>query len=392
MTRRLYYEDSHTRRFGAVVMSCTEAGTGWAVELDRTAFFPEGGGQPGDTGFLDDIRVTDTREEDGRILHFTEAPISEGLAVKGEIDWDQRFRRMQNHSGEHVVSGTAHRLYGCENVGFHMNGPLVTIDFDRELTEEQLVRLENEANQVVFDDRAVRTFFPSPEILDTLDYRSKKEIENGVRLVEVDRCDLCACCAPHVARTGEIGLIRLLSVMRHRGGLRLTMKCGWNVLEDHRARCAADGAVSQLLSVPQEEIAAGVERLKQELAEAKSAAAALRGRMLEARAEALAPVPGSLVLFEEDLDGEDLRRLVNACLDKCGAVCAAFSGRDEEGYRYVIASRTLDLRRMAGTLNEALDGRGGGSPEMIRGTCRAGRETIETVVNGLAGPDAGEKD
>ena len=260
MTERLYYVDSHRQDFTARIVSCRPAENGWAVVLDRTAFFPEGGGQPGDTGTLNGIPVTDTRELGGEILHFVTAPLAEGTVVTGALNWDRRFALMQNHSGEHIVSGTAHRLYGCDNVGFHMSGGEVIIDLSSELTEQQLDRLEEEANHVVFEDRTVRTYFPKPEVLEKIRFRSKREMTENVRLVEIENCDLCACCAPHVNHTGEIGMIRLIGAMRHRGGMRLTAVCGNNALEDYRRMSRAAEDISALLSVPRTETVRGVTR------------------------------------------------------------------------------------------------------------------------------------
>ena len=383
MTERLYYADSHLQDFTARVTGCRPEGNGWAVTLDRTAFFPEGGGQPGDTGTLNGIPVTDTREKEGEILHFTPAPLAEGAPVSGALDWDRRVALMQNHSGEHIVSGTAHRLFGCDNVGFHMSGGEVTIDLSAELTQKQLDRLEEEANRVVFDNRAVRTYFPKPEILETLRYRSKREMTENVRLVEIEGCDLCACCAPHVNRTGEIGIIRLTGSMRHRGGMRLTAVCGINALEDYRRMCRAADEISALLSVPRTETARGVERQAEELERAKGETAGLRRRLLDMKIAGMTPEGGDLVLFEQGLTGDDLRRLADAGADRCAGVCAAFCGAD--GFQYAVASRHVDLKARAAEFNRLVSGRGGGSPSMIQGSCRASEDTIRAAVASVFG-------
>ena len=384
MTERLYYADSHRQDFAARVVSCRPAENGWTVVLDRTAFFPEGGGQPGDTGTLNGVPVTDTQEAEGEILHFVAAPLADGVAVTGALNWDRRFALMQNHSGEHIVSGTAHRLFGCDNVGFHMSGGEVTIDLSSELTEKQLERLEEEANRVVFEDRAVRTYFPKPEVLEKIRYRSKREMTGDVRLVEIENCDLCACCAPHVNHTGEIGVIRLTGAMRHRGGMRLTAVCGRNALEDYRRMSRAAEEISALLSVPRTETVRGVTRQAEELERARSETAVLRRRLLDMKIAGLTPTRGNLILFEQELSGEDLRRLADAGADRCTGVCAAFcSGAD--GCQYVIASRHVDLKGRARMFNEAVGGRGGGSSAMIQGSCRASEDTIREAVAGIFG-------
>lgn len=386
MTQRIYYQNSHCREFTAQVLACRPTEDGFAVVLDATAFFPAGGGQPGDTGWLNGLPVSDTRETGGVIEHFVQREIAPGTGVTGILDWDRRFRFMQNHSGEHVVSGLTHRLYGYDNVGFHMSGPVVTLDFDGELTPEQIGDIEEKANAVVFANREVRTYFPKAEILETLNYRSKLELTENVRLVEIADCDLCACCAPHVRYTGEIGLIKILSAMRHRGGMRLTMSCGFNALGDYRSKQETAEACSALLSAPQTELASAVERLKEELTKTKAACGELRRQVTEAKIAGLSPVDGNLLLFEDGLSGNELRELVNAGLTKCGGVCAAFSGRDGAGYQYAIGTRKGNLKACAAELNVGLSGRGGGSPAMLQGSCRADRSTIERVMNGFTCP------
>lgn len=214
MTTRLYYIDSHLFEFTATVLRCEENKGRWETVLDETAFFPEGGGQPADTGILGGVRVINAHEKDGTVFHYCDGPLEPGTRVTGLIDREQRLRRMQNHSGEHILSGTAHRLYGCENVGFHMGDAAVVIDFDRELTREDLQRLETEANEAVRANLPVRTFYPSPKELKHLEYRSKKELQGDVRIVEIPGVDRCACCAPHVSFTGEVGLIKILEAER----------------------------------------------------------------------------------------------------------------------------------------------------------------------------------
>ena len=380
MTERLYYADSHLFSFRALVLSCEAEGEGFLVTLDRTAFFPEGGGQPADTGMLGAARVLDTRERGEEIVHLCGAPLPVGETVTGAVDAEQRLRRMQNHSGEHIVSGLAHRLFGLENVGFHMGARGMSVDLSGELSAEQLVLLETRANELVRADLPLRAWFPAPEELETLDYRSKKELSGAVRLVEVKGADLCACCAPHVSHTGEIGLIKLLDAQRHRGGMRLTLLCGMDALDDYRARLEAAGAVSRALSVPRENIAGGVERLLAERDGLKERVAGLSMELARLRAAAEGETAGNLCVFDTLLDEIALRELVNLLAEKCGGYAAAFSGSDETGYRYILGSRRVDLRALAKRFNAAVGGKGGGTPEMIQGRASASAETIRAFV------------
>jgi alanyl-tRNA synthetase len=376
MTEKLYDQDSHLREFSARVISCVKAGDHWTVTLDRTAFFPEGGGQAADTGTLGGAKVLDVREKSGEILHVMDAPLPEGEKVSGILDWEQRFRRMQNHSGEHLLSGLVHARYGYRNVGFHLGDGDVTVDFDGELTREQLDELETAVNKAIAENAAVRCWYPEKAELAALEYRSKLDLTENVRLVRIEGYDLCACCAPHVSRTGEIGSLHILDFMRHRGGVRIHIVCGLDAMEDARERYQATLAISGLLSVPQLETPGAVRRVLGELEETKQALAEARRQLLQIKAASLTPTEGNLCLFEPELDMLSLREMVNAGMEKCGGICAAFAGGDGD-WKYIIGSRTADLRSMTKEINAAIGGRGGGRPEMIQGSCTASRREIE---------------
>ncbi len=382
MTEKLYDQDSHLREFSASVISCVKAGDHWTVTLDRTAFFPEGGGQAADTGTLGGAKVLDVREESGEILHVMDAPLPEGEKVSGILDWEQRFRRMQNHSGEHLLSGLVHARYGYRNVGFHLGDGDVTVDFDGELTREQLDELETAVNKAIAENAAVRCWYPEKAELAALEYRSKLDLTENVRLVLIEGYDLCACCAPHVSRTGEIGSLHIMDFMRHRGGVRIHIVCGLDAMEDARERYQATLAISGLLSVPQLETPGAVRRVLGELEETKQALAEARRQLLQIKAASLTPTEGNLCLFEPELDMLSLRELVNAGMEKCGGICAAFAGGDRD-WKYIIGSRTADLRSMTKEINAAIGGRGGGRPEMIQGSCTASRREIEAYFLGM---------
>ena len=385
MTEKLYDQDSRLFSFRARVMACEVRGKGFALELDRTAFFPEGGGQSADTGLIEGARVSDVQEKDGRILHTVDRFFEPGTEVTGDIDAEQRLRRMQNHSGEHILSGITHRLTGYDNVGFHMGEDCMTIDFSGELSEELLRQIELQANEIIRDNRPIRTWYPSPEELAALDYRSKKELTGAVRLVEIKGVDLCACCAPHVRSTGEVGLIKILTAERHRGGMRLTVICGLDALDNYRSLLESAGAVSRQLSVPREKIAAGVERVLAEQSRLKEHAAALETALAVQMAAEQPETDGNICRFVPDvlqLGEIALRELTNALAEKCGGYAAVFSGNDTEGYRYIIGSRHVDLRAMSREINAAIQGRGGGSPEMIQGRAKATTNEIKKAILG----------
>lgn len=377
MTRKLYYEDSHIKQFVATVISCTEGNGRWEVVLDRTAFFPGGGGQLPDTGAMNMARVMGAREDGEDVVHYVSAPMTVGSVVECRLNWNQRLRRMQNHSGEHVLSGIIHSKFGYENVGFHMGEDFITVDYSGELTAGQVYDIERECNLAIAANVPVTCTFYEKDALDALEYRSKKELQGPVRIVNVQGYDTCACCAPHVYTTGQIGMIKIYTHARHRGGTRLTMLCGMDALDDYNARCANISSISGLLSAKPMEVGRAAAKLWQEHEDLKYKMTGLYNKLTDIKIAAIEPTEGNMVIFDEDLDMDHLRMLVNGAVPKCGGIVAAFIGNDEEGYRYIIGSANVDLRAKGKEINAAIKGKGGGKSEMIQGTANAAAEEIK---------------
>ncbi len=376
-TKKIYYTDGHASEFEAIVTGCVAAEGGkYAVILDRTAFFPEGGGQLADTGFIGEAAVADVREKNGEIFHYTDRPLCVGENYHCMINWPVRFRRMQNHGGEHIVSGIVNRMYGYNNVGFHMGADDITIDFDGLLDRSQLIEIEKLANEAVTANRKINISFPSAEELKTLEFRSKKALEGQVRIVEIEGFDRCACCAPHLGSTGEVGIIKILDFMKYKGGVRIHILSGMDALEDYHRRYEITAKISALLSVKQLETAEAVARLYDDNGKLRGECGELRRKLLAYRAAEVTETSGNICLFE-DVDADGLRLLVNLCVQKCQGVCAAFSGNDTTGYKYIIGSKSVDLRAASKDINKALAGRGGGTPEMIQGSIAASAEAIK---------------
>ena len=382
VTEKLYYADGRLAGFEARVLTCEREGGAYALRLDRTAFFPGGGGQEADEGWLAGQKLLALREEGEDIIHVVEKPLEPGSTVRGDLDWPLRFRRMQGHSGEHILSGTVHRMYGCDNVGFHMGEEGMTIDFSLELTREQLLAAELEANRAIWRNVPVRTLLPDAAELARLDFRSKKELTGQVRLVDIEGVDLCACCAPHVAYTGEVGCIKVIDSMRHRGGTRLTLICGEQALLDYQLLHENNARVSAALSAKRQETGAAIERYAADQEERKAEVTRLKRELLRLKTAALKKSEGCICIFEEDMDPITLRELVNAGSELAGVLCAGFAGRDGD-YKYIIGSRTRPLRAMSREINAAIDGRGGGSDSMIQGTSKSDREAIERYFAAL---------
>lgn len=376
MTEKLYYQNAYLKTFAAHVLKCEEKDGCWQVVLDRTAFYPEGGGQPSDTGVLNLVNVLDVQEHGDEIIHTTDKPLPVGSVVMGGINWSRRFHLMQQHTGEHIVSGIANRFFGVDNVGFHMGEKSMTVDWNGQLDENQLVLVERLSNEAVYRNLPVLAECPSREELDRLNYRSKKELTGTVRIVTVPGFDVCACCGTHVAHTGEIGAIKLLSSQNYKGGTRITMACGAQAMDDYAEKQQSVAAVSALLSAKPEEISQAVERMLHDDSELKHELSALRSQMLELKAGAIAADSGDVCMFEENLMSDDLRRYALLLSERCGGTAAVFCGPDGN-YRYALANAKEDVRPVGKALNSAFSGRGGGSKELVQGSLKGNRGDLE---------------
>ena len=375
MTEKLYYQDAYISSFAANVVLVTPCDRGFDVVLDKTAFFPEEGGQSADTGKIGDANVIHVYERDGVVHHITDkAPsIGEKTCV---INFDDRFVKMQCHTAEHILCGIIHRLFGLDNVGFHLGDDEVVFDVNGVLDREQLDRVEELANEAVFANWPIETIFPTPNELSNINYRAKLDITEGVRLVKIGNVDTCACCAPHVLYTGEIGLIKILDFMKHRGGTRIWMVAGRRALMDYRARYENIKAISGMLSTPQQETA---DTLKSYMAENDSMRAALkqaRLRIAELEAEKIELTDGSAVFYLPDFSIPELIAFSNVANKRIEKLTVALSGTEGD-YKYVISSNTTDLRRVAKEINTALGGRGGGRAEMIQGSFSTSLDEIK---------------
>ena len=368
MTIRLYDTDSHCREFEAEVLSCTtKDGTIEAV-LDRTAFFPEGGGQKADTGRLGSAQVLGALERDGEVIHILSEEIPAGSAVTGILDYEQRFARMQNHSGEHIFSGLVHNRFGYDNVGFHLGDGEVTLDFSGPLTEEQILEIEKTANEVVTANLPIEVFYPSPEEAELLDYRSKKEIGSDLRLVRIPGVDLCACCAPHVKLTGEIGLIHITRFENYKGGTRLTMLAGSWALADYQRKEADAAAVSEALSAPREDLMPAVARLQEQEAAGRNEIYELWKQMVRLKVEGLSGSGGAVLLYENGMPSWAVRQYVNEAVEKLGGLVLAVF-REKGSLRYIAgAGEGADAKAFGTKLNERFRGKGGGNAKMVQGS------------------------
>lgn len=379
-TEKLFYQDAYLKETTAKVLECRKGKHGYEIVLDRTCFYPEGGGQPGDRGTLNGIPVTDTHEKDGMVLHYTDSPLEPGTEVTAVIDWARRFDLTQQHSGEHMVSGVVHRIYGYDNVGFHMGADMVTIDFSGELTEQQLREVETEVNQRIWLDDAVKCWYPSPEELKEIPYRSKKELTGKVRIVEFPGADICACCGTHVAHTGEIGLVKIVSVEKFHSGVRVEMLSGGRALRYLTAVQDQNRQVSQLLSAKVMETAKAVKNLTDEAERLRQQVYAMENDQFAAKAEQLRG-QGNVLVKMDGLSADGVRRAAIAIQETCGGRAAVFSGNEENGYKYAVGEPDGNLRDWVKELNGALHGRGGGKPGFVQGSVAAKWDEIVAFMS-----------
>lgn len=374
-TRRLYYEDVYKKEFTATVVECREQKKGYAVILDESAFYPEGGGQPSDVGTLGDVKVTEVHEKDGELLHYTDKALEVGAKVEGKIDWVRRFDLMQQHSGEHMVSGLIHEAYGYDNVGFHMGSDTITIDLNGPLDEAQLAEIERKTNQKIWEDTQIKIIYPTAEELEKIDYRSKKELIGQVRIVEFPGVDICACCGTHVTHTGEIGMVKLLSVEKFREGVRIEMICGKRVLDYLNMVNDQNHQISVKLSAKMDKTAQAVERLQEENFRLKGQVGQLVDDMCRKEAERYAG-SGSVLIFMDGMDADSVRKLADAVTQTCQGCCAVFSGNADGSYKYAMGEKDGDLRQFTKEMNAKLNGRGGGKPFFVQGSVQASEKEI----------------
>ena len=386
-TIKLYDTTPYETSFTAKVLSCEEMDDKmqykvYKVILDQTLFFPEEGGQSPDKGTMNGIEVIDVQIKDNIVEHYLAVssletpPFSPNTSINGTIDWNHRFSNMQQHSAEHIFSGTVHRDYHLNNVGFHLSDNIVTMDFDGVLTTEQIEDVEWKVNCAIAKNVEIDARYPSKEELAGLTYRSKMEIDGPVRIVTIPGYDVCACCAPHVRRTGEIGMLKVMTVQNYKGGVRISILCGFRALQAFREKNKIVSQLTQFLSTNQETIFDRVSQMKEQNQELKLQIGILKQEAMLGKIEGIAEAQENVILIENELDTVIVRNVVNALVEKHTGICGVFVGNDAEGYRFILGSKTMDCKGIATQLREAFGAKCGGSQVMIQGSLTASAENI----------------
>lgn len=380
-TIKLYDENPYETSFTGRVLSCKEVSLqdemAYQVILDRTLFFPEEGGQSPDRGTINGIQVETVQLWEGYIVHTLSQPFEEGVMIEGKIDWNYRFSNMQQHSAEHIFSGIVHREYQLNNVGFHLSDSVVTMDFDGPLTREQIQAVEWKVNCAITENVEIDARYPEKEELEKLDYRSKIEIQGPVRIVTIPGYDVCACCAPHVRRTGEIGMFKVMHIQNYKGGVRISILCGFRALIQYREKSRIISGLMQLLSAGQDTLLERVEQMKEANNELKEQLNSLKKETLFGRIRAISPEKTNVILFEDEADMTLLRQGVNLLMENHKGICGMFAGDAVVGYRFILGSTSVDCMHLAAELRKTFGGRCGGSSTMIQGALSASRGEIE---------------
>ncbi|MDD3402683.1 MAG: DHHA1 domain-containing protein [Hespellia sp.] len=382
-TVKLFDQDAYMTSASAKVLSCEEMKqdheTVYQAVLDQTIFFPEGGGQSPDRGTIDGIEVMDVQVKHDIITHTLKAPVPVGSEVTEEVEWNHRFSNMQQHSGEHIFSGLVHAKYGYNNVGFHLSDQIVTMDFSGPLTNDQITEIEWEVNQCIAKNLPVEVSYPATAELDTMDYRSKIEIDGQVRIITISGYDVCACCGTHVKATGEIGVFKVVNSQNYKGGVRISMLCGFRALADYRQKQDNVVKISNTLSVKQEEAAIAVEKIKNELTVIRQQLNSAKEELMIQKVSQIDAGEKHVCLFENAAEADAMRAAVNTLTDQHDGYCAIFVGNDESGYRYIVGVRDGDAREMGNLLKEKFQAKGGGKPAMVQGSLKGNQMEIEAL-------------
>ncbi len=384
-TKRLFDEDAYLQQFTGTIVSCGEAEDeapkgSYAVILDQTAFFPEEGGQSPDTGHIGDAVITDVQIQDDVITHYADRPLTVGISYEGMIDWERRFSNMQQHSGEHIFSGLVFSRFGYHNVGFHLSDHVVSMDFDGVLSPLQVAEIEKAANGAIYANVPITVSYPTKEEEQKLTYRSKKEIEGRIRLVTVEGYDTCACCAPHVHRSGEIGILKVMSLQNYKKGVRITILCGYRALAAFCEKNAILSSLTGILTTSEEKTVSSVTRLKDDVRDLKGKCNLLKQELLQKKLAGTPADTEDLFFFEDELETSVLRHIINEEVNRRSGYVAGFVGNDEKGYSTIIGSAGKDCRELLKRLQDTLLAKGGGKQEMIQGSIPSTKDKITAVL------------
>ncbi|MCR5451930.1 MAG: alanyl-tRNA editing protein [Lachnospiraceae bacterium] len=396
-TEKLYDNDAYATSFSATVLEITPIKISetcsdvYDLVLDKTLFFPEAGGQTSDKGIISPesdsnaiFEVIHTSIENDIIHHtisaHTTSELHPGDIVSGEINFELRYNNMQQHTGEHIFSGIVHKIYGYDNVGFHLSEDIVTMDYNGEFTKHQISELEICANEAIVACHPITCYYPSDKELENIDYRCKKELTGPIRIVHIDDIDDCACCAPHTKNTSEVGLLKIVGYERYKGGSRFTIVCGTRALKDYRVKQKICTNASSVLSVPYTELEEAVSSLLKERNELRQKLHNMNMTEISQTAEKSSK---RFLIIDTDDDGA-VRNGVNILMEKSDTPCGIFFGNDKDGYRFILGHKNGDARELITRLKESFECRGGGKPQMVQGQVFTSYDDLNKFTDNLS--------
>ena len=389
MTVKLYDENTYQTTCEAVVLSCEEINSdSYQLILDQTIFFPEEGGQTPDKGTIAGFNVTDVQISGDIITHTISASGSTlslpkvGDTVSCKLNWQHRFSNMQQHTGEHIFSGLVYAKFGYDNVGFHLSDSIVTMDYNGPISEEDILELETKSNEAIFEGHAITCYYPTDKELASLNYRSKKELTGPIRIVDIEGTDICACCAPHVKNTSEVGILKVLDVTNYKGGVRLSILCGMRALENYRLRLNQCIDISHTTSQPLDDITSAVEKLKDDCGTLRHELSESKKQLLASQAKELDANAKDVFLFTDHIDANIMRYQINELTELHPGYCGIFNA-SEDGFTFIIGSKEKDCNILIQKLRENIQAKGGGKPEMVQGSLTASKEDILSLLNNI---------
>lgn len=377
MTKKIYDYKSNEFEFEAIVEKCEKNDKGnFEIVLDKTAFFPGGGGQEADTGEINSNKLIDIYEKNNEIYHVLSCGFSVGEKVKGKLNGEKRLKNMQSHSAEHIVSGIIHNLYGYENVGFHMGSDCVTMDVDGRLHDEDLKKIEMLSNEAIWKNIAFKVYYPNPQELSKIEYRSKLDLKENVRIVEIEGYDKCACCAPHVEYSGQIGVIKLLDLAYINNKTRIRMLGGHYAVKDYFEKSQCVHKISVLLSANKNDVYKSVEKLYNDFENKKYEYVGLKRQLFDIKYKNIVN-DKNIIVFEENCDMNELIYILNLLKENNSGICGVFCGDDIKGYNYAVGSNTVDINDVKEEFLKSLNAKGGGTSQLIQGFCKTYKKNID---------------
>lgn len=377
MTQKLYDENSYIKEFEAVVVSCTKHDDYFEIILDKTAFFPTSGGQMGDSGYIEDAIVSETYyldKSETEIIHKTNKAFDVGTNVFCKLDFDKRYTKMQNHTGEHIISGIIHNMFGYENVGFHLsNDSYFTCDYNGYIDPSTLSQIEKEVNLVIYQEKKVKAYYPDD--ISNLNYRSKKPIDGKIRIVSIEDTDMCACCAPHVSNTGEVGILKIIDAIKYKGGIRITCVCGLDAYLDYKRRVDTEKELSILLNSNEKELVSAVKDQFENINKLKSEVSKLKNQLFDSIVLSIPNNEKRHIQFFENYSMDDLRQFSNKVVDKTNGTCLALS-ETEKGFLFILISKDLNVLDIKQNMQANLNRKCGGNSSMISGNILSSKDDI----------------